>query len=196
MSHQNLSDQVSINSRLDGLRQQWAQSRKQLYQILASCLEIVNDCAADTENRMALDNALQLQRIKVTKKMKPEAKVVSYIFNDNDDRKRRHTYARVLKTAVNEKIKPDAFVNWIEDEGGIEKIRLSWSGNCNQPPRKQLIIEAKSRLEMQDLTGSPFKLDAKFRCGAGYEQPLSVAIVRIDTHGNAQIAWARRTNSY
>ncbi len=180
-------------TRLDDLREQWetshAASRDNLYNILSQCLRIAEDCRKDAEKEQALNDALSARTITGLGRKKFEAKVVSYVFDLKSDRRRCHVYARVLLSANREHVKPADFADWIKHKGGIERVRRAQSPNQNSPNRKQLIADAKSRLEKQRPSGPTFTLDANFRHGVGYEQPLSVAIVRIDNRGKAQIAW-------
>lgn len=104
-------------------RDLFARSNKALYELLTECLKVyVSIKGTGAEGTVLADMKTVLaQRGIVTKGSSPVLTViVRYVFNN--DRRRAHSYSRVLRIAVLEGVEPARFADWVAEQGGIEEV--------------------------------------------------------------------------
>ena len=94
---------------------------KKLYKMLAEARRILVQIQAN-QSQVEFELAFKARGGKSAKNTTLELKVVKVAMTD--DSKRASAYSRVLKVAAKENIAPEDISAWIENKGGIEKIRL------------------------------------------------------------------------
>jgi len=127
---------------LEAERESWEQgayrtSNLALYAVLAKCLAIAQvDTPELAKQRNAGLEAFYKQRSYSYKKDAPPAtRVVKAVFG-NVDRRRLSTYSLVLREAIKQKVLATQLAEWIEQNGGIQEIRLSQSATFVKPTAK------------------------------------------------------------
>jgi hypothetical protein len=141
-----------VLAELESERKTWEEgvyrtSNQALYAVLAKCLSIAQ--AGTPELIKQLNDALKVfnesRGYPVPRSNSPlVTSVVKAVFGAID-RRRLSTYSIVLRQAVNDEITADNLADWIEENGGIQAIRLSQSPN--HIPRKVKVGMAKEKFE-------------------------------------------------
>ena len=108
-----------------------------LYAVLAKCLAIAQ---ADTpelakQRNAGLEAFYKLRGYSYKKDAPPATRVVKAVFG-NVDRRRLSTYSLVLREAIKQKVLAMQLPEWIEQNGGIQEIRLSQSATFVKPAAK------------------------------------------------------------
>jgi hypothetical protein len=133
---------IKLLSDLETDRKTWEDgayrtSNQALYAVLAKCLAIAQvDTAELAKQRNAALEAFYKQRGYSYKKDAPPAtRVVKAVFGAVD-RRRLSTYSLVLREAIKQEILAINLAEWIEQNGGIQEIRLSQSKSFIRPSTK------------------------------------------------------------
>jgi hypothetical protein len=104
-------------------RDLFARSNKALYELLMECLKVflsIKGTGAESVVLADMKTVLAANGI-VTKGTSPVLTViVRYVFKN--DRRRAHSYSRVLRIAVLEGVEPARFADWVAEQGGIEEV--------------------------------------------------------------------------
>ena len=108
-----------------------------LYAVLAKCLAIAQ---ADTpelakQRNAGLEAFYKLRGYSYKKDASPATRVVKAVFGAVD-RRRLSTYSLVLREAIKQKVLATQLAEWIEQNGGIQEIRLSQSATFVKPAVK------------------------------------------------------------
>jgi hypothetical protein len=116
-------------------------SNQALYAVLAKCLAIASaDTTELAKQRNAALEAFYKQRGYFYKKDAPPAtRVVKAVFGAVD-RRRLSTYSLVLREAIKQKVLPTQLAEWIEQNGGIQEIKLSQSATFVKPSAKVELV--------------------------------------------------------
>jgi hypothetical protein len=132
--------QVLIN--LESQRVVWEEgvyrtSNQALYALLTHCLAIAQ---ADTpelakQRNAALETFYKQRSYSYKKDAPPATRVVKAVFGAVD-RRRLSTYSLVLRDAIKQKVLATQLAEWIEQNGGIQEIRLSQSATFVKPAAK------------------------------------------------------------
>lgn len=127
---------------LETERETWEQgvyrtSNLALYAVLAKCLAIAQ---ADTpelakQRNAGLEAFYKLRGYSYKKDVPPATRVVKAVFG-NVDRRRLSTYSLVLREAIKKRVQATQLADWIEQNGGIQEIRLSQSATFVKPAAK------------------------------------------------------------
>ena len=124
---------TTVLADLEAERETWEQgayrtSNLALYAVLAKCLAIAQaDTPELAKQRNAGLEAFYKQRGYAYKKDAPPAtRVVKAVFGAVD-RRRLSTYSLVLREAIKQRVQAAQLAEWIEQNGGIQEIRLSQS---------------------------------------------------------------------
>lgn len=127
---------------LETERETWEQgvyrtSNLALYAVLAKCLAIAQ---ADTpelakQRNAGLEAFYKLRGYSYKKDAPPATRVVKAVFG-NVDRRRLSTYSLVLREAIKKRVQATQLAEWIEQNGGIQEIRLSQSATFVKPAVK------------------------------------------------------------
>jgi hypothetical protein len=127
---------------LETERETWEQgvyrtSNLALYAVLAKCLAIAQ---ADTpelakQRNAGLEAFYKLRGYSYKKDAPPATRVVKAVFG-NVDRRRLSTYSLVLREAIKKRVQATQLAEWIEQNGGIQEIRLSQSATFIKPAVK------------------------------------------------------------
>lgn len=112
-------------------------SNQALYAVLAKCLAVATvDSPELAKQRNAELEAFYKSRGYFYKKDAPPAtRVVKAVFGAVD-RRRLSTYSLVLREAIKQKVLAVNLAEWIEQNGGIQEIRLSQSATFVKPAAK------------------------------------------------------------
>jgi hypothetical protein len=138
---------IKVLADLESERETWEQgayrtSNLALYAVLAKCLAIAQaDTPELAKQRNAGLEAFYKQRGYSYKKDAPPAtRVVKAVFGAVD-RRRLSTYSLVLREAIKQKVLATQLAEWIEQNGGIQEIRLSQSATFVKPAAKDEIAK-------------------------------------------------------
>lgn len=129
----NSNNAADLLARMESERKAWEAgayktSNKQLYAILSACLlyggEV--DIAAARKRSEVLEKFYEQRKYRYKKDSPLMTRIVRAVFGDID---RRHlsTYSLVLREAQKQKVLPSQLADWIEQNGGVQEIRLSQS---------------------------------------------------------------------
>jgi hypothetical protein len=142
---------IKVLADLETERETWEQgayrtSNLALYALLAKCLLIAQ---ADTpelakQRNKELEAFYKLRGYTYKKDAPPATRVVKAVFGAVD-RRRLSTYSLVLREAIKQKVLAAQLAEWIEQNGGIQEIRLSQSTTFIKPTAKVEI--AKQQFE-------------------------------------------------
>lgn len=113
-------------------------SNQALYALLAHCLAITQaDTPEQAKQRNAALAAFYVSRGYAPAKSStpPATRVVKAVFGAVD-RRRLSTYSLVLREAIKQKVLATQLAEWIENNGGIQEIRLSQSVTFVKPAAK------------------------------------------------------------
>lgn len=135
-------------SKMEAERITWEQgayrtSNQALYAVLAQCLAFCGDLTvAEAKQRgAALESFFKQRGYKYNSDSPLASRVVKAVFG-NIDRRRISTYSLVLRQAQKVKVTNSDLAQWIEDNGGIQEIRLSRSDTFVSPKQKAEIAKA------------------------------------------------------
>ena len=142
---------ISVLADLESNRKVWENgaykaSNQALYAVLADCLEFCGDL--DGKNNKARNIALEsfhTQRgYSYSKDSTLATKVVRAVFGPIN-RSRVSTYALVVNAAKSAQIDPNNLENWIDEQGGVQEIKLAKSPMY--VPRCEKISSGKTAFE-------------------------------------------------
>ena len=129
-------------SEMEAKRQQWETtayrtSNQQLYAVLADCLAYGEALpVAEAKQRTKdLEEHFKLRGYVVKSDSPLLTRVVKAVFG-NVDRRRISTYSLVLRSAKAANVLPTNLAQWIEDNGGIQEIKLARSATYVSPSAK------------------------------------------------------------
>lgn len=135
---------------IEAKRQQWEASvyrtsNQQLYAVLADCLEFGKALELGEAKKRSADlEEFFKQRGYFYKKESPLlTRIVKAVFG-NVDRRRISTYSLVLRSAQKSGVSAEKLSDWIENNGGIQEIKLARSVTYISPKAKA--EKAKSML--------------------------------------------------
>lgn len=125
-------------------------SNQSLYAVLAECLAFCGELTiAEAKQRIAaLETFYKERNYKYKKELPLVTRVVRAVFG-NIDRRRISTYSLVLRQSQKAGVAVSELATWIEENGGIQEIRLGRSATFVSPKQKAEI--AKSIVD-----GKPF----------------------------------------
>jgi hypothetical protein len=154
-----------VLARMEGERKQWEEgayktSNKQLYGILAECLAFggAMEIGEARERAKVLETFYAERNYRYKKDSPLMTRVVRAVFGDID-RRRLSTYSLVLREAQRQNVFPLQLADWIEENGGVQEIRLTQSatfvgqkarvafGNAELVKRKSLAVVKTAQLE-------------------------------------------------
>ena len=121
----------------------YRKSNQELYSILAECLMCsghLPDSGSNKARRMALEKFYKDRGYKMRIDTPVATLVVRAVFG-NADRRRISTYSLVVRRALKEGVLPNQLAQWIEDNGGIQEIRLGHSATYVSPTQKAEIAK-------------------------------------------------------
>ena len=118
-------------------------SNSELYAVLAECLSYCGELVLEqAKERSAALERFYKERGYAYKKEAPLAtRVVRAVFG-SIDRRRISTYSLVLRQAQKAKVQFADLAQWIEDNGGVQEIRLGKSVTYISPKAKAQIAKA------------------------------------------------------
>ncbi|MEN3372622.1 hypothetical protein [Dechloromonas sp. ZS-1] len=138
---------IDTLSRLECSRKEWEEgayrtSNQQLYAILAECYAFAGELGVtESKQRSAALEAFYKERGYRIKKDTPlMTRIVRAVFGDID-RRRLSTYSLVLRAAKAEQVLATNLADWIEQEGGVQEIRMSRSATFVSPKQKVEIAQ-------------------------------------------------------
>ncbi len=162
------------------IREKTKQSQKLvLYKILAQNLDIVEKVvtAFDINN---INMQLEALNIKTTKDTAIETKIVKLAMTK--ERKQAAVYACVLKNARQQQIDSNNFVDWLVQQGGIEKLRNK------ERLEKQIVHDSKQFDEGKKLALAKSKLaTVKLDIAQTQKNELVLLVGRVDGNNEVEI---------
>lgn len=129
----------------------YRKSNDVLYSILQKCLAMNTDLLGNDKDskqrRAALAEFIAANNYRFTEATPVITKVVKCVFGV--DRRRVSAYSIVLREAIKQSVNAAALPSWIENNGGVEQIRLSKSANAKTT--KQKAESAKAVMQTSDV---------------------------------------------
>ena len=136
---------ASILFNLEVQRTEWEngicrQSNAVLYDVLAQCLNYAGDLAteASKERSKALEAFYKSHNYQLRKDTPLISRILRAVFGDAD-RRRISTYSLVLRQAKKSNVAYNGLAKWIEDNGGVQAIKLE---------RSPTFVSAKQKSEI------------------------------------------------
>lgn len=119
----------------------YARANDELYDILASCLQLVQltDAKLIEARNAALKSYCELRKIYLNRDTPIATMIVSVVFGAEIGRRRTSVYSICLRAAAEAKISPETFAQWVKKQGGIEQCRLNKSPDAESgtPSREE-----------------------------------------------------------
>lgn len=117
----------------------------ELFALLSDCYQSVADIRNEgTAMVRELNKVLTANGITFNDGTRLETKVVRVVFGNIG--KRAHTYARVLRNAHEQSVKPTVFTEWLVKQGGIEAVRKQHKGLSPSQLKAQRVSDAEKAL--------------------------------------------------
>ena len=117
----------------------------ELYALLSECYVTVADIRSQgTGTVRALNKMLTANGIVFNDGTRLETKVVRVVFGNIG--KRAHIYARVLRNAHEQSVKPTVFVDWLTEQGGVEAVRKQHKGLTPAQVKAARVVKAEQAL--------------------------------------------------
>ncbi len=120
----------------------YRKSNAALYEVLAECLQFAGDLTTEDakERTKALEEFYKSRNYKLRKDTPLVSRVLRAVFGDAD-RRRISTYSLVLRQAKKSNVPYKALANWIEENGGVQEIKLARSASFVSPKQKAEIAQ-------------------------------------------------------
>ena len=116
-------------------------TQEKLYGLLSQALAEVYALRNEgTKAVTAFTEFVKKKKITCTARTSLELRVVRVVFGIADTTQRANRYATVLKVAYDKNVTPEAFAEWIVEEGGVDEVRRS-STQKPQPDYYKLAID-------------------------------------------------------
>lgn len=129
----------------------------ELFALLSDCYQSVADIRNEgTAMVRELNKVLTANAITFNDGTRLETKVVRVVFGNIG--KRAHIYARVLRNAHEQSVKPTVFVEWLVKQGGIEAVRKQYKGLSPSQLKAQRVETAEKalpRVKAKQLSNAP-----------------------------------------
>ncbi|MBU3548644.1 hypothetical protein [Polynucleobacter sp. P1-05-14] len=139
---------VNLLAGMEAKRITWEQgayrtSNSELYAVLAECLSYCGELVLEQakQRSAALERFYKERNYSYKSEVPLATRVVRAVFG-NIDRRRISTYSLVLRQAQKAKVQTADLAQWIEDNGGIQEIRLGKSATYISPKAKAEIAKA------------------------------------------------------
>lgn len=133
---------------LEDKRKQWEAtvyrtSNQQLYALLAECLAYGGELSFEQaqQRSQVLADFCQVRGYAVKKDSPLLTRIVKAVFG-NVDRRRISTYSLVLRSAKAANVLPTDLAQWIEQNGGVQEIKLARSASYISPKAKAEKVQA------------------------------------------------------
>ena len=120
----------------------YRKSNAALYEVLAECLQFAGDLTTEAakERTKALEAFYKSRNYKLRKDTPLVSRVLRAVFGDAD-RRRISTYSIVLREAKNSNVAYKALAKWIEENGGVQEIKLARSPTFVSAKQKSVIAQ-------------------------------------------------------
>lgn len=132
---------------MEAARINWEQgsfrkSNEELYAVLQQCKAFCGDLLpSDAKQRSAaLEKFYKERGWRYNKEIPIETRVLRAVFG-MENRRRVSSYSLVLREAKKQRVGISSLATWIEDQGGIQEIRLSQSKTFISPAEKAQIMK-------------------------------------------------------
>jgi hypothetical protein len=130
----------------------YRKSNDQLYALLAKCLVLYEDYAADKTKKAWKDEFLKVATCYGITKLKGNLvrPIVRVVFGDSDMcRKRVSTYGKVLEAALTSNITSDKLPEWIKSQGGVQEISRPVKAGKVSAEDKQTLVKSTLKTRVQ-----------------------------------------------
>ena len=120
----------------------YRKSNAALYEVLAECLQFAGDLTTEAakERTKALEAFYTARKYKLRKDTPLVSRVLRAVFGDAD-RRRISTYSLVLRQAQKSNVAYKALAKWIEENGGVQEIKLARSPTFVSAKQKSVIAQ-------------------------------------------------------
>jgi exonuclease I len=157
--------------------------RKALYELLGKIYALAEqlDCCNDREDQVAILRKVLSEKYGIRTQENTSDTTVLVRYITQADRKTAHVYSRAIETARLNKVDSSEFAGYVEQAGGVERIR---AGNATPPPTYQEVeaieTDRELRLELarKYLTARTELPLASFNMGKRYSQTPKTKIYK------------------
>ena len=120
----------------------YRKSNAALYEVLAECLQFAGDLTTEAakDRTKALEVFYTARNYKLRKDTPLVSRVLRAVFGDAD-RRRISTYSLVLRQAQKSNVAYKALAKWIEENGGVQEIKLARSPTFVSAKQKSVIAQ-------------------------------------------------------
>ncbi|MCX7085848.1 MAG: hypothetical protein NTY69_09965 [Methylococcales bacterium] len=149
---QKLAEILSNLNAISEKRAKWQpdydSTRQKLYVLLGSCLPIYEELKG-TKNEGAFIKTVKdefiLRGMPIQKNLNIMTLIVRKVFDSNSQSV--YTWARALRVAVREKVTPETFVDWVNNNNGIEEVAKIKGATTVTKKRRKALEEAEHFVE-------------------------------------------------
>lgn len=182
-------------------RSQWeehayAQSNRELYDILANCLELYQACIKAHALADGVDQALKSLELKANAKTSLAVKIIRLIFATKDTqakiKNRVYVYAKALEVAHSEGKSKTSFAEFVDSKGGLDELRRK-PDTTVKTERESKVAIAKSKYTAETALVPAFELPAQLKPKAG--KRFSIGLIVQNDDGTGQIVYGCVTDS-
>ena len=176
----------------------YAQSNRELYAILADCLELYQACIEAPALADGVDQALKSLELKANAKTSLAVKIIRLIFATKDTQakiqNRVYVYAKALEVAHNEGKSKISFAEFVDRKGGLDELRRKPDTTLKtERDSKVAIAKNKYTAEPAAALVPAFELPAQLKPKAG--KRFSVGLIVQNDDGTGQIVYGCVTDS-
>jgi hypothetical protein len=187
-----------IEQRSKWEEQAYAKSNRELYSILANCLELYQACIANHSLADGLDQAMKALELKTNAKTSLAVKVIRLIFATKDTqakiKNRIYVYAKALDVAHDAGKSKASFADFVDSKGGLDELRRTPDTTAKtERDSKVAIAKNKYILEPAKSLVPAFELPVQLKPKAG--KRFSVGLIVQNDDGTGQIVYGCVTDS-
>jgi hypothetical protein len=113
----------TLRNSVADIKTNYGTGREMIRNALESCYSLYCDIMNDPKYRTPLRNLYKERGLKETANTDAATKLIRLTIVESS--KKANPYAQVFRIAHKHQVKPDEFLAWLDEHGGIERVRLS-----------------------------------------------------------------------
>ncbi len=121
-----------------------------LYLLLSNCLSLFKDSKKGTPEEVEFINhmkkELESRGLTIQSNINVMTLIVRYVFDNECPNV--YTWARVLKVAVKEKVEPENFINWVNENNGIHNLAKGKGATKETKKKRSQLENAKKNVDV------------------------------------------------
>ena len=159
-------------------------SKQELYGILAGCLDLTYQIVSNHQYSQ-LDEEIKRRQLMFNSRTSVATRVVRCVFNTHD--RALSAYAGVVAIARREKVQPENFMTWVNDNGGIDATRRKFAKDKKvTAPAHELQTMAKNFLANAKAIAVIDKANVT-NCSTPHQSGFILNIARVNANGDYEI---------